>query len=105
VNSTKKKRKPVAGTTKLKKAASKELLKNSGHLAKSILDNSAQEELKNIQFLCDMADDSTGPDKGALRRRSIALDLAAEPPWQPEPANQDTETAGSIPDGGHEQYS
>jgi len=105
VNSSRKQRKPVAGTPKLKKAAAKELSKNSGHLARSILDNSTREELKKIQFLCDLAGDSAGPDGGPRKRRSVALDLAAEPPWRPEPTGQDEETAGGIPEDGGEQYS
>ena len=95
----------MAGATKLRKAAAKELSKNSGHITKSMLDYPAPEELKNIQFLCDIANDSKGPEEVPRNRRSIALDLAAEPPWRPESADQGTETRGGIPAEGNEEHS
>jgi hypothetical protein len=104
VNSSRKKRKTAAGNTKLRKAAAKELSKKSGSLTKTMMDYPASEELKNIQFLCDLAGDSTAPDEGGRERRSIALDLAAEPPWQPL-SGEDTETGGGLPEEGHAEHS
>jgi len=90
--------------TKLRKATAKELSKKSGSLTKTIMDCPAPDELKNIQFICDLAGDSTAPDEGGRKARSIALDLAAEPPWQPESADDDTESCSGTPEEDHDEH-
>jgi hypothetical protein len=105
VNSSKRRRRTVVGVTKLGKAAAKELTKRSDSIVKSVWDGSADEDLKRIRFLHDLAGDSTDLDEGLRKRRSMALELAAEPPWRPEQAEADAETKDGIPESESEQHS
>jgi hypothetical protein len=90
VNSRKRSRKKAVGKAKLEKSAASELTKRSDSIVESVLDGVAEEEFKGIRFLCDLAGDSTNNEESLCGRRSIALELAAEPPWRPEPADAET---------------
>ncbi len=105
MNSSKKRRRTVVGVTKLGKAAAKELTKKSGSIVKSVLDGTTPEDLRGIRFLCDLAGDSTDLDESLRKRRSFALELAAEPPWRPEQAEADAETTSGNSESGKEQHS
>ena len=105
VNSSKRRRKTVVGVAKLEKAAAKELTKKSDSIVKSLLDGTAPEDLKRIRFLYDLAGDSTDLDESLRKRRSMALELAAEPPWRPEQTEADAETTTGTPESESEQHS
>jgi hypothetical protein len=105
VNSRKRRPKTAGGAAKLRKAAINELTKRGGSIVKSLLDSSASEEFNRVRLMYDMAGDSAEVDDGLRKRRSIALELAAEPPWQPESAERDMETAAGTSEAKDEQQS
>ena len=100
VNSRKRSRKKAVGNAKLGKSAANELTKRSDSIVESVLDGFAEEELKGIRFLYDLAGDSTNNEESLCGRRSIALELAAEPPWRPE--LPDAETSGASESEGEQ---
>ncbi len=90
VNPRNRSRKKAVGKAKLGKSAANELTKRSDSIVESALDGFAEEELKGIRFLFDVAGDSTNNEESLCGRRSMALELAAEPPWRPEMADAET---------------
>jgi hypothetical protein len=74
------------GATKLNKAASKSMQENSAVIADALLQSGMKGNMASLRYLFELAQGSQGEtDVGKSRlTRSIASELAAEPPWHDE---------------------
>jgi hypothetical protein len=83
------------GAIKLSEAANKALLDDSKDIAQALVKSCKEGHIQSIKFLYELSGLATelGHAEGAIKFRNLAAELAAQPEWSEELAEEDDDTA------------
>jgi hypothetical protein len=87
VGKLRKRRKAANGAERLRKEASKLLIKQGAEILDCLLNAPSDELLRSVQFFYELAEETVEPADDLRSGRSFVMELAAEPIWQPPELN------------------